>query len=265
MPSGVATAGEPGVEAALIGVLRRSGDAVLAVAGPFVPAVLVPAVLVPGASATVVRAIVRVREAVVPRVPAVSAVVAAELGIRSVLVLGVEPGCEAATATERVSVATAEATSGMAGAEPVLGREAATEAATEAAGSEAVTTTASTGERSLFVPAERTGDLLERAHRGLEGFGAHGVRDLGADAVDDAAEALLGRTAVVGQCPAVAVGDDPATLDDGMQLVGVQGATGGRGAIDDVEEIRQSRRLACSPSKAEANSAAIRRSTAFSQ
>ena len=191
MPSGVATAGEPGVEAALIGVLRRSGDAVLAVAGPFVPAVLVPAVCVPGACATVVRAIVRVREAVVPRVPAVSAVVAAELGIRSVLVLvlvlGVEPGCEAAT---------------------------------EAAGSEAVTTTAPTGQRSLFVPAERTGDLLERVHRGLEVFGAHGVRDLGADAVDDAAEALLGRTAVVGQRPAVAVGDDPATLDEGVQLVG---------------------------------------------
>ena len=164
MPSGVATAGEPGVEAALIGVLRRSGDAVLAVAGPFVPAVLVPAVCVPGACATVVRAIVRVREAVVPRVPAVSAVVAAELGIRSVLVLvlvlGVEPGCEAATASERVSVATAEATSGTAGAEPVLGRE----AATEAAGSEAVTTTAPTGERSLFVPAERTGDLLSLIH-----------------------------------------------------------------------------------------------------
>ena len=57
-----------------------------------------------------------------------------------------------------------------------------------------------------------------------------------ADAVDDGAEALLGRAALIGERPAVALGGDPAALDEPVQLVVVQRTTGGDGAVDDVQD-----------------------------
>lgn len=212
MPSGVATAGEAGIEAALVGVLRRTRGAVLAVLGAAVVTVV-----------TVVTGVVVLALLIVTVVTAASAVVravvAAELGIRVALVIRTEAGREAATASERASVATSEA----------LVRS-------EASVSETVSTTASAGERRLLVPAEGAGDLLERAESGLEVFGAHGVGDLGPDAVDDAAEAVFGRVALVGERPAVAVGDDPSALDQAVQLVGVQRAARRRRAVDHVED-----------------------------
>ncbi|WP_350223950.1 hypothetical protein [Microbacterium sp. LMC-P-041] len=103
---------------------------------------------------------------------------------------------------------------------------------------EAAATAASTRKRRLLVPAERASDLLERGQCGLEVFGSDRVGDLGADAVDDGTEAVFRRAAVVGERPAavaVGVGDDPAALDQAVQLVCVEGAAGRRGAVDDVQ------------------------------
>lgn len=133
MPSGVATAGEAGIEAALVGVLRCSRGAVLAVARS---AVLVTAPVVTVLAVAVVCVIV--------------ACVIAELGIRSAHPIRVEPGREVASTSERVAVVTA-------GTEAVTAGTRTAEAVT----TEAVPTTASAGERRLFVPAEGAGDLLE--------------------------------------------------------------------------------------------------------
>ena len=111
--------------------------------------------------------------------------------------------------------------------------EAVAESATVAGSAEAVT--ASAGKKGLLVPSERAGDLLERGERGGHVLRGDGFLHLGADVVDDDAEAILRGATVVGERPAVALGRDPAALDEPMQLVAVQWAVGRGGAVDDVE------------------------------
>ena len=125
MPSGVATAGEAGIEAALVSVLRRTRGAVVAVT-------------------VVTRVVVTVVTAAV-----VCAVVAAEIGIRVALVIRGESGREVAAASERASVVTGGA---VIRAEALVRAEASVPEASvpEASGSETVPTTTSAGARRAY-------------------------------------------------------------------------------------------------------------------
>jgi len=129
-------------------------------------------------------------------------------------------------------------------AEAVLGETARAEVvAAEGAGEAAAVAVAvaprvavRAGKRRALLPPECAGDGLERREGRVEVFRGNRVDDLGADAVDQGAEALLGGAAVVGECPALAVGRDPAAVDQAVQLVRVERAVVVGGAVDDVEQ-----------------------------
>jgi hypothetical protein len=139
LSSGVATAAEAGVEAALIGVLRHSSGPVRAVEVVSAATVAVGLAVTVAVGLAVTVAVGLAVTVAAPAVVVAERGVGAVLGIRSVLVARPE--------------------------------SAAVEASSEPSRSESVTAPASTGERGLLVPAESAGDLLERGDRGREVFG----------------------------------------------------------------------------------------------
>lgn len=210
----VATAGESGIEAALIGALHEPGNARATMT--------VTLVAVPVRATTRVR-VVAVLGVVCERVLAVAALtVTVEATPVGAVIVTAVPGV---ARRDFVPKATSEAAQTEAGAEAGLP---VTVSAVPAA---------STGEGRVLVPAERPGDLLERLHGGLEVISGNGIGDLRADAVDDGAQALLGVPSFVREAPGPIGIRHPAELDEPAELVRREWACiAGDGSVDAVQQ-----------------------------